>query len=90
MSDKKTVSMKATFSINGFRSSLSRNLDELREMAEEFSETDRIDDKELFVELVNDLIYQSNIFNCTYHTEIEDFDDMSDTHIEFVGGDNDQ
>jgi transcription initiation factor TFIID subunit TAF12 len=89
MSDQtKTIKGTITYSIDGFRHGLSRSLGELKELVKDIEEDERIDDDHLeeLKDLVNDLICQSNSFNCVYIADTKDFSNMSDVYLPLVDG----
>lgn len=72
------------FSVNGWRQTLSESLTELRDMAQDIINDDHVDKKDL-ENLVNDLICQSNSFNCTSIKGMDTFSDMSNVEVELLG-----
>jgi transcription initiation factor TFIID subunit TAF12 len=89
MSDQtKTIQVTVTYSIDGFRHRLNRSLSELKELVKDIEDEGHIDHEHLgeLKDLVNDLICQSNSFNCVYLADTEDFSNMSDTYLPLIDG----
>tara|TARA_R110001606_G_scaffold379922_1_gene540170 strand:- start:722 stop:1003 length:282 start_codon:yes stop_codon:yes gene_type:complete len=89
MSDQsKTIKGTMTYSVDGFRHGLKCSLDEIKRLVKDIEEDDRIDDDHLedLKDLVNDLICQSNSFNCVSCNCIEDFSNMSDVYLPLIDG----
>lgn len=81
MSDQ-TETFTVTYSIDGFRRGLNRNLAELKSLILDSDEGDIYEDlKSDLLDTLNELINQSNGFNCVSVNEVEGFSDMSDLYL---------
>ncbi|BCE02955.1 hypothetical protein [Marinicellulosiphila megalodicopiae] len=76
--------IKVTYSIDGMRRGLSNKLKELKNEVESFIEEYGRREYEELADITDDLICQSNSFNCVSVKEIEDFSDMSDLEIDAI------
>lgn len=81
MSDQ-TEAFTVTYSIDGFRRGLNRNLAELKALILDSDDGDIYEDlKSDLLDTLNDLINQSNGFNCVSVKEVEGFSDMSELYL---------
>lgn len=71
------------FSMNGFRSQLSGDTQDLRYIAKTII-NDEWYSKEDLAEAVNAIIRHSNVLNCVFQPNDPDFTDMSDLEVEHI------
>ena len=71
------------FSMNGFRRQLSNDVEALKLISKAIIAGDFYDEEE-FVDAVNDLIIKSNVINCVFQDDDEDFSDMSDLEVDHI------
>ena len=71
------------FSMDGFRRQLNGDVSELKTIVEAVV-NDEWYDKEDLVTALNGVITHSNVINCVFDEENEDFNDISDLEIEHL------
>ena len=71
------------FSMNGFRRTLSGDVETLRDIAQAVA-AGHYYDQEDFVKAVNQIITHSNVLNCVYETGNPDFTDMGDLEVDHL------
>ena len=76
------------FSMNGFRKTLSSDVSELRDLVQRSIDGDLCSfEHEEFRDAMNKVITHSNVINCVYSNDDDDFSDLSHIEIEHLEGD---
>lgn len=83
MEDKK-IEGSLKFSFDGYRRNLMRDIEELKEQVRYVANGDNFDSDEL-VDKFDDVVQHVNILNCVYSNSLEEFSDLSDECVEFLG-----
>lgn len=84
--EESTGTYSVSFSIDGWRANLSRDLDDLRGYIEQVNsdQADYVDVKDDIVNTVNSLICSSNSFNCVHIPTVEGFSKMGNVEINLL------
>jgi acylphosphatase len=70
-----------TVSLDGLRRNLSGDVNDLRDIVEAVIAGEYYDKDDL-IDAMNNVIQDSNVLNCVYDNDREDFNDMSDVRVE--------